>query len=199
MSSSLTVLGTLWALLSFLSAATSCTSFFMPYWLYGFQMGKPVSFSTFRRCTYPVQMDEKNTVMLEECGRYASFGAIPSLSWQICTLVIGIGCALLLLVSIASVLGCCLGDLISRMTGRFYGAIQFIGGLLISSGCALYPLGWNSPEIQQACGNTSSQFQLGTCKLGWAYYCTGGGAAVAMLICTWLSCFAGKKKKPSLY
>ncbi|KAM5146879.1 LHFPL tetraspan subfamily member 1 protein [Mantella aurantiaca] len=199
MASSLTVLGTLWAILSFLSAATSCTSFFMPYWLYGFQMGKPVSFSTFRRCTYPIQRDERNMVMLEECGRYASFSAIPSLSWQICTLVTGIGCALLLLVSITSVLGCCIGDLISRMAGRFYGATQFIGGLLISSGCALYPLGWNSPEIQQACGNTSSQFQLGTCKLGWAYYCTGGGAAVTMLICTWLSCFAGKKNKPSLY
>lgn len=128
MASSMTILGTFWALLSFLSAAISCTSFFMPYWLYGFQMGKPVSFSTFRRCTYPVQTDESNMVMLEECGRYASFSAIPSLSWQICTLVTGIGCALLLLVSIASVLGCCVGDLISRMTGRFYGAIQFIGG-----------------------------------------------------------------------
>ncbi|XP_040298772.1 LHFPL tetraspan subfamily member 1 protein [Bufo bufo] len=199
MKSSLTQLGALWALLSFLSAAASCTSFFMPYWLYGFQMGKPVSFSTFRRCTYPAQADEKNLVMVEECGRYASFSAIPSLSWQICTLVTGIGCALLLLVSLAAVLGCCIGDLISRMTGRVQGAMQFIGGLLISSGCALYPLGWNSPEIQQACGNVSSQFQLGTCKIGWAYYCTGGGAAVAMLICTWLSCFAGKKSKPSPY
>ncbi|KAB1252991.1 LHFPL tetraspan subfamily member 1 protein [Camelus dromedarius] len=34
-------------------------------------------------------------------------------------------------------------------------------GLLISSGCALYPLGWNSPEIMQTCGNVSNQFQLG--------------------------------------
>uniref|UniRef100_K7EX45 Uncharacterized protein n=1 Tax=Pelodiscus sinensis TaxID=13735 RepID=K7EX45_PELSI len=36
----------------------------------------------------------------------------------------------------------------------------------------------------------------GTCRLGWAYYCMGGGAAAAMLICTWLSCFAGKDPKP---
>ncbi|XP_075040410.1 LHFPL tetraspan subfamily member 1 protein [Mixophyes fleayi] len=199
MASSLTLLGALWALLSFLSAATSCTSFFMPYWLFGTQMGKPVSFNTFRRCTYPAQTQERNLVMVEECGRYASFSAIPSLSWQICTLVTGIGCAMLLLVSLAAVLGCCIGDLISRMIGRFHGSVQFVGGLLISSGCALYPLGWNSSEIQQACGNASSQFQLGTCKLGWAYYCTGGGAAVTMLICTWLSCCAGKRSKPSPY
>ncbi|OCT67516.1 LHFPL tetraspan subfamily member 1 protein [Xenopus laevis] len=199
MASSLTHAGAVWALLSLLCAALCSTSFFMPYWLFGLQMGKPVSFSSFRRCTYPTQTGEKSVVMVEECGRYASFHAIPSLSWQICTLVISIGCILLLLVSLAAILGCCITDLISRMTGRFLGAAQFVGGLLISSGCALYPLGWNSPEIQQACGNASSQFHLGTCRLGWAYYSTGAGAAATMLICTWLSCFAGRNGKSSLY
>ncbi|KAG8448237.1 hypothetical protein GDO86_015365 [Hymenochirus boettgeri] len=199
MANSLTHVGLVWALLSLFSAALSSTSFFMPYWLFGYLMGKPVSFSTFRRCTYPAQVDGRSLVTVEECGRYASFYAIPSLSWQICTLVISIGCMLLLLVSLAAVLGCCIGNLISRMAARILGATQFVGGLLISSGCALYPLGWNSPEIQQACGNTSHQFQLGSCKLGWAYYSTGAGAAAAMLICTWLSCFAGKNVKPSPY
>nr|XP_033802080.1 LHFPL tetraspan subfamily member 1 protein [Geotrypetes seraphini] len=199
MQSHLTPIGYLWVILSFLTAAVTCTSYFMPYWLFGIQLGKPVSFSTFRRCTYPAQTEERSVVMVEECGRYASFNAIPSLSWQICTVVTGTGCALLLLVALAATLGCCMKDLISRMTGRFMGAAQFVGGLLVSSGCALYPLGWNSPEIQQTCGNTSDQFQLGACKLGWAYYSTGGGAAAAMLICTWLSCFAGKNTKPSIY
>ncbi|XP_069468695.1 LHFPL tetraspan subfamily member 1 protein [Ambystoma mexicanum] len=199
MGSSLTPLGALWAVLSFITAATSSTSFFMPYWLFGTQMGKPVSFSTFRRCTYPAQTEEKGVVMVEECGRYASFSAIPSLSWQICTVVTGTGCALLLMVAMAATLGCCMEDLISRMTACCMGAAQFVGGLLIGSGCALYPLGWNSPEIKQTCGNASNQFHLGTCQLGWAYYCTGGGAAAAMLICTWLSCFAGRNSKPSCY
>ncbi|TNN47630.1 Lipoma HMGIC fusion partner [Liparis tanakae] len=67
--------------------------------------------------------------------------------------------------------------------------------LLIGSGCALYPLGWDSEEVQQTCNNSSNQFQLGSCQIGWAYYCTGAGAAVAMLLCTWLSCFAGKRQK----
>lgn len=35
----------------------------------------------------------------------------------------------------------------------------------------------------------------GSCQIGWAYYCTGAGAAAAMLLCAWLSCFAGKKQK----
>ncbi|KAI9547995.1 LHFPL tetraspan sub member 6 protein [Dissostichus eleginoides] len=71
--------------------------------------------------------------------------------------------------------------------------------LLIGSGCALYPLGWDSEEVQQTCNNSSDQFQLGSCQIGWAYYCTGAGAAAAMLLCTWLSCFAGKKQKQYPY
>ncbi|CAD7682583.1 unnamed protein product [Nyctereutes procyonoides] len=233
MRSSLTLVGTLWAFLSLVTAVASSTSYFLPYWLFGSQLGKPVSFSTFRRCNYPVRGEGHSLIMVEECGRYASFSAIPSLAWQMCTVVTGAGCALLLLVALAAVLGCCMEELISRMMGRCMGAAQFVGGktvkhlarrlfqpwgsrdfqpagpqslrtrslftfpwLLISSGCALYPLGWNSPEIMQTCGNVSNQFRLGTCRLGWAYYCAGGGAAAAMLICTWLSCFAGRNPKP---
>lgn len=39
----------------------------------------------------------------------------------------------------------------------------------------------------------------GSCQIGWAYYCTGAGAAAAMLLCAWLSCFAGKKRKQYPY
>ncbi|KAF4026676.1 hypothetical protein G4228_018876 [Cervus hanglu yarkandensis] len=163
MRSSLTLVGTLWAFLSLVTAVASSASYFLPYWLFGSQLGKPVSFSTFRRCNYPVRGEGQSLIMVEECGRYASFSAIPSLAWQMCTVVTGAGCALLLLVALAAVLGCCMEELISRMMGRCMGAAQFVGG---------------------------------TCQLGWAYYCAGGGAAAAMLICTWLSCFAGRNPKP---
>ncbi len=102
---------------------------FMPYWLLGSQMGKPVSFGTFRRCSYPVRDEARGgTVMLEQCGRYASFQGIPSLEWRICTLVTGIGCGLLLLVALTAIMGCCVTDLISRTIGRVAGGIQFVGG-----------------------------------------------------------------------
>ncbi|CAH2224912.1 lipoma HMGIC fusion partner [Pelobates cultripes] len=199
MASSLTCTGVIWALLSFLSAAVSCVGFFMPYWLLGSQLDKPVSFGTFRRCSYPIRDERQITVMVEQCGRYASFDAIPSAEWRICTIVTGLGCGLLLLVALTAIMGCCVSDLISRTVGRVAGGIQFLGGLLIGSGCALYPLGWDSEEVRQACGNLSQQFELGLCRIGWAYYCTGGGAAAALLICTWLSCFSGKKRKQYPY
>ncbi|XP_042698701.1 LHFPL tetraspan subfamily member 6 protein isoform X1 [Chrysemys picta bellii] len=213
MASSLTCTGMIWALLSFLCAAASCIGFFMPYWLLGSQLEKSVSFGTFRRCSYPVRDESRQTtVMVEQCGRYASFQAIPSAEWRICTVVTGLGCGLLLLVALTALMGCCVSELISRTVGRVAGGIQFLGGkrpssilncgtagLLIGSGCALYPLGWDSEEVRQTCGNLSNQFELGTCEIGWAYYCTGGGAAAAMLICTWLACFSGKKQKQYPY
>uniref|UniRef100_A0A8C8A3C2 LHFPL tetraspan subfamily member 6 n=1 Tax=Oryzias sinensis TaxID=183150 RepID=A0A8C8A3C2_9TELE len=130
MASSLTCTGVIWALLSLLSAAASCVGFFMPYWLLGTQMDKPVSFGTFRRCSYPVRDEERQmTVMLEQCGRYASFHGIPSLQWRICTVVTGVGCGLLLLVALTALMGCCISDLISRTIGRVAGGIQFVGEL----------------------------------------------------------------------
>ena len=129
MASSLTCTGVIWALLSFLCAATSCVGFFMPYWLWGSQLGKPVSFGTFRRCSYPVHDESrKMMVMVEECGRYASFQGIPSAEWRICTIVTGLGCGLLLLVALTALMGCCVSDLISRTVGRVAGGIQFLGG-----------------------------------------------------------------------
>ncbi|XP_074179413.1 LHFPL tetraspan subfamily member 1 protein [Rhinolophus sinicus] len=160
---SLTLVGTLWAFLSLVTTVASSTSYFLPYWLFGSELGKPVSFSTFRRRNYPVWGKGHRLIMVKECGRYASFSAIPSLAWKMCTVVTGAGCALLLLVALAAVLGCCMEELISRMMGRCMGAVQFVGALLISSGCALYPLGWKSPEIMQTCGNVSNQFQLESC------------------------------------
>lgn len=134
MASSLTCTGVIWALLSLLCAAASCVGFFMPYWLLGTQMDKPVSFGTFRRCSYPVRDEEsQSTVMLEQCGRYASFHGIPSLEWKICTVVTGVGCGLLLLVALTALMGCCISDLISRTIGRVAGGIQFVGGELMFS------------------------------------------------------------------
>ncbi|TNN75134.1 Lipoma HMGIC fusion partner [Liparis tanakae] len=145
MASSLTCTGVIWALLSLLCAAASCVGFFMPYWLLGTQMDKPVSFGTFRRCSYPVRDEERQaTVMLEQCGRYASFLGIPSLEWRICTVVTGVGCGLLLLVALTALMGCCISDLISRTIGRVAGGIQFVGEKL------LFPHTWLHNEWSPA-------------------------------------------------
>ena len=67
-------------------------------------------------------------VMVEECGRYASFQGIPSAEWRISTIVTGLGCGLLLLVALTALMACCVSELISRTVGRVAGGIQFLGG-----------------------------------------------------------------------
>uniref|UniRef100_A0A452HYP0 Uncharacterized protein n=1 Tax=Gopherus agassizii TaxID=38772 RepID=A0A452HYP0_9SAUR len=153
MASSLTCTGMIWALLSFLCAAASCIGFFMPYWLLGSQLEKSVSFGTFRRCSYPVRDESRQTtVMVEQCGRYASFQAIPSAEWRICTVVTGLGCGLLLLVALTALMGCCVSELISRTVGRVAGGIQFLGG--ISSRPAQ-----SKPKVQELPQDSFSFFQ----------------------------------------
>jgi hypothetical protein len=36
-----------------------------------------------------------------------------------------------------------------------------ISGLLIGTGVGIYPKGWDSPEVKQACGNTSKSSYYG--------------------------------------
>ncbi|NXB58856.1 LHPL6 protein, partial [Struthidea cinerea] len=155
MASSLTCAGIVWAFLSFLCAAASCVGFFMPYWLLGSQLEKSVSFGTFRRCSYPVRDESRQmTVMVEQCGRYASFQAIPSAEWRICTVVTGLGCGLLLLVALTALMGCCVSELISRTVGRVAGGIQFLGGKCSCDGCLCFPAeGWCSPSVYGEAGH----------------------------------------------
>ena len=164
MTSSLTCTGVIWAMLSLLCAAASCVGFFMPYWLLGTQMDKPVSFGTFRRCSYPVRDEERQaTVMLEQCGRYASFHGIPSLEWRICTIVTGVGCGLLLLVALTALMGCCISDLISRTIGRVAGGIQFVGGKFKFLRCVCMHLK-PTLTLPSQCGQRVALFWLTVCR-----------------------------------
>lgn len=38
---------------------------------------------------------------------------------------------------------------------------SFFLGLLIGGGVAIYPHGWTSMEVQQACGNLSGSYKFG--------------------------------------
>lgn len=42
---------------------------------------------------------------------------------------------------------------------------KFFLGLLIGGGVAIYPHGWTSMEVQQACGNLSGSYKFGKLSL----------------------------------
>eukprot|EP00058_Branchiostoma_floridae_P007588 XP_002593076.1 hypothetical protein BRAFLDRAFT_72850 [Branchiostoma floridae] len=65
--------------------------------------------------------------------------------------------------------------------------------ILVAAGVVLYPNGWSSVEVQQACGNLSRAYALGTCKMSWSYYITIGGSLLTFL-CSGLSYNAARTK-----
>ena len=80
----LTAVGIIWTSLSLAAAILNCSGYYIPYWLIGsYHNAIDVSFGSFRRCNYPRLTDEGKVEIVIECGRYRTFGDIPSLSWQV--------------------------------------------------------------------------------------------------------------------
>ena len=131
MKSSLSCVGVLWALLSFVTMGLSCVGFYMPYWLEGVMRNNtPTSLGVFRRCNYLTLSGEGNIEIVMECGRYSTFQDIPSLWWQIATVTVGIGCGLTVLVAFTAMFSCCIEDVISNTTAKIGGILQFLAGKL---------------------------------------------------------------------
>ena len=128
--SGLSGLGIFWALVSLLASMGASVGFYMPYWLSGSlpNLGdQKTYFGVFRRCNYPYREDG-NILLKEECGRYSSFSDIPSLWWQIGTVVIGVGCALAVLVALAAVLAICIQDIVTPKVAKIAGVLQNCAG-----------------------------------------------------------------------
>ncbi|XP_078474154.1 LHFPL tetraspan subfamily member 6 protein-like [Lampetra planeri] len=83
---SMTSLGRVWALLSVVAAAACSVGYLLPFWLLGEQMGSEVSFGTFKRCSYPALVPGADgrlrVAMMNQCGRYSSWAAVPSPAWR---------------------------------------------------------------------------------------------------------------------
>lgn len=195
--SGLSGVGVFWAFSSFLGSIAASVGFYLPYWLSGYMandIATPVHFGVFRRCNYP-SLDENGQIkIIMECGRYTTFADIPSTSWQIATLTIGVGCGLSFLVSVTAMFGLCVKGVVIPTVARTAGIIQMCSGLLMGAGIGMYPNGWDSPEVQQACGYTSKAYDMGICSLSWCFYMTSAGAGIT-LMCTVLAFHAPKRKQ----
>ncbi|KAJ8311137.1 hypothetical protein KUTeg_011311 [Tegillarca granosa] len=117
-------IGVCWAFSSLLAAIASCIGFYLPFWLRGAMGDNPVYFGVFRRCNYPRTDSTGTLIMVNECGRYSTFDDIPSLSWKIATLTIGVGCGVAMLVSLTAILAVCIRGIVSLPVARVAGILQ---------------------------------------------------------------------------
>ncbi|XP_023209576.1 LHFPL tetraspan subfamily member 6 protein-like [Centruroides vittatus] len=197
MATSLTATGVVWSSLSLASAILNCAGFYLPLWIRGqLPDGTEVTFGSFRRCNYPRFSETGKLDMVHECGRYTTFADIPSLSWQISTITVGLGASVSLLVTFTSLAACCVSDVITKYTARVLGVVQLMAALLMGVGCSIYPNGWSSPEVKDACGNQSDAYRLGTCEVNWSIYLMSTGIAF-LLFCSVLSLKASRIKPNS--
>ena len=131
--SGLSGVGVFWAFSSFLGSIAASVGFYLPYWLSGYMandIATPVHFGVFRRCNYP-SLDENGQIkIIMECGRYTTFADIPSTSWQIATLTIGVGCGLSFLVSVTAMFGLCVKGVVIPTVARTAGIIQMCSGMV---------------------------------------------------------------------
>lgn len=126
---SLTTVGLIWSMLSLIVAVVCSTGFYLPYWLQGEIMNVTVHLGVFRRCNYLAQRTYPKTYYVrEECGRYKRFEDIPSAAWQATTIMLGIACGILVLISLVSLLAICFQDIITKHTARVCGFFQALAG-----------------------------------------------------------------------
>ena len=124
----LTSVGFLWILLSGLSATLACAGYYLPYWVQGTVYNTTVHIGVFSRCNYLVKGADGLTRIEAACGKYATFHDIPSEAWRACTVMIGVGCGLLLLVALTAVFCCCMKDIATQSSARVAGGLQFLSG-----------------------------------------------------------------------
>ncbi len=126
---SLTTVGVIWSMLSLIVAIVCSTGFYMPYWLEGEIMNVTVHLGVFRRCNYLARKSFTNAYYVrKECGRYKRFNDIPSTAWQGSTIMLGVACGILVLISLISLLAMCFQDIITKHTARVCGFFQTLAG-----------------------------------------------------------------------
>ncbi|XP_076453659.1 LHFPL tetraspan subfamily member 6 protein-like [Babylonia areolata] len=140
-----------------------------------------------------VDLGPPRVEMVRECGRYTRFADIPSVWWQMGTVICGVGSAVALLVAMAGGWALCVRYVMTKGTAKVAALLQLLAGLLIGGGVALYPLGWDSQEVRQVCGPSASAFRLGNCELFWAFYLTASSGGLTLL-CSILALCAPSSK-----
>ncbi|CAG5123871.1 unnamed protein product [Candidula unifasciata] len=198
-----THVGKIWAISSCIASMACATGYYFPYWMEGTYMSNSggvvaVYFGLFRKCP-EIHAGEDGTVkVLENCGRYGGFYDIPSISWQISTILTGVGTSLSVLVAVSALVSLFFSDLVTWLLTRLAGILQMSAGVLVIMGVMIYPRGWDATEVIQACGPMSGAYQLGDCSLHWSLYMTATGGAIT-IVCSVFSChvFRGKSYRTS--
>lgn len=160
-SKTLTILVVLWALFTACLGIMIVVIFVQPHWITGKADGKSVNFGLYRNCS-----DD-----LSDCsGSLNEFANIHSSAWKASTVFVAFS-FISTFVSVAIMLIywlCCFRS--SGFGFRVSSGMQFSAGVCLLITCLIFPIGWDSPAVQSACGPQADVYSVGRCKVNWAYW-----------------------------
>jgi len=104
-----------------------------------------------------------------------------------------VGLAIMVLTVLLSLLTPCFRSCKCCSVFTFCGSVQAFSAVLFTLGLIAYPAGWNSEKVKLLCG-PSSEFHLGNCHIGGAYWLAVAGTVCAYLASS-LTAFAYKSTK----
>ncbi|KAH9426272.1 hypothetical protein DERP_010838 [Dermatophagoides pteronyssinus] len=187
-----------WTALSLISSLLITVGFWLPYWIQGFWMNDndqndliKITFSPFRRCNFPLldPNNEDNVHIMYKCIRYEQFDDIPTLSWKLTTILVGLGVLFSILVSLILLFACCMPNALTSSNTCLLVIAQILIILIIIAGCIIYPLGWNEQQQQlqqhqNICGNYNLEkpFELEKCHPSLSIYLIAFGL-ILLIIC----------------
>ena len=114
----------IWTILSLISAITVSFSIYFSNWIHFVENGKITSLSTFRICP-----NSTETIQVS-CEDYLSFENMYSDEWRACTIILGIGACLLILVALTAIFGMFIPRLFNKCVTAITAVTQILAGEL---------------------------------------------------------------------
>ncbi|XP_023946636.1 LHFPL tetraspan subfamily member 3 protein [Bicyclus anynana] len=152
-------IGVLWAIFTICYAIISVVAFVTPEWIGDLETEYPRKFGLWQVC----QADDA----LEECkGKLDEFMSINGFVFKVATVLVGAAVALALFTICAMLL-----FFFCQSTTVFHicGWLQLLSAACLVAGSAVYPAGWSETAVQETCGPTADQYNIGRCHVRWAY------------------------------
>jgi len=147
----------------------------------------------FKQCTDPVSLGEKKFFEgecipnVEEIKRMFDPDRIDNddypHAWRGAVVCFTLGLGIMVITDLFALLTICCRRCICCSVFTVCGSFQSVATIAFTLGLVAYPAGWQSKLVQDVyCGSEAGIFQLGDCKIGFAFW-----LAVAGTVCTMLA------------
>ncbi|KAK4314948.1 hypothetical protein Pmani_013816 [Petrolisthes manimaculis] len=120
------------------------------------------------------------------CGVYAT--TAPHLHPALVSALVGLILATVVstVTCLAAVFTACVRSIKGWSCFSLISILQVLAGVASIAGTAAFPLSWDSPRVQNMCGDDASLYHPAACVVGWATYAALCGG-VLLLVCSCLA------------